>query len=114
MKTQKNHLDSPKGLRPPVGSMATSSADVLPVSAAIAKAVASTEKGKARNAALKGVRWVLRSGSMFVGPCDPKTLETPLVTDRAAALVFDGRDNEVMRAAFFTRLFSAPFTPELL
>lgn len=85
-----------------------------PVSSAIAQAVATTEKGKARTAALKAVRWVLRSGSMYVGPCDPKTLETPLVQDRTAALVFDGRDNEVMRAAFFSHTFGAPFTPELL
>lgn len=84
------------------------------IDTAIAQAVASTEKGKARTAALKAVRWVLRSGSMFIGPCDPKTLETPLVTNRAEALVFDGRDNEVMRAAFFSHTFSAPFTPELL
>lgn len=83
------------------------------VSTAIAQAVASSPAGKARNAALKGVRWVLRSGSMFIGPCDPKTLETPLVVDRAAALVFDGRDNEVTRAVFFSRLFDAPFTAEL-
>jgi hypothetical protein len=114
MNTSVNHLESPEGLRIPPSGLATSAADVVPVSAAIAQALASTEKGKARNAALKGVRWVLRSGSMFIGPCDPKTLETPLVQDRAAALVFDGRDNEVTRAAFFSRLFSAPFTPELL
>lgn len=88
--------------------------NTVSVSTAIAQAVASSPAGKARIAALKAVRWVLRSGSMYVGPCDPKTLETPLVTDKAAALVFDGRDNEAMRAAFFSRQFSAPFTPELL
>jgi hypothetical protein len=84
------------------------------VELAIMDACENNPVGPKRTKALKAVRWVLRSGSMFIGPCDPKTMETPLVTDRAAALVFDGRDNEVTRAAFFSRLFDAPFTPELL
>ncbi len=93
------------------------------VSIAITHAIESTpvETGakksrewSARIDALKAVRWVLRSGSMFVGPVDPTTLNSTLVPDKADALRFDGRDNEVTRAAFFTALFSAPFTAELL
>lgn len=84
------------------------------VSSAIQKAVSATEMGKARNAALKSVKWVLRSGSMWVGPVDPSTLDSTLVDSEKDALVFDGRDNEQTKAAFFSRHFSAPFTPELL
>lgn len=64
--------------------------------------------------ALKRVRWVLRSGSAYVAAVDLETLETPLVGDRAKALVFDGRDNEVSRAAFFGALFGRPFVAELV
>jgi hypothetical protein len=93
------------------------------VSSAIQKAVELTpvETGarksrewSARIDALKSVRWVLRSGSMYVGPIEPATLESTLVDSIEDALVFDGRDNEQTKAAFFSRLFEAPFTAELL
>ncbi len=80
---------------------------------AIARAVSSSAP-RERVRSLKAVRWTLRSGSLYVGPVNPATLETPLVADRSQALVFDGRDNHETRALFFGRLFSAPFTAELL
>lgn len=85
-----------------------------PVTLAIKSAVESSKAGKGRTAALKAVRWVMRSGSLYVGPVDPATLESPLVSDVSEALVFDGRDNELAKSAFFASLFGAPFTPELL
>lgn len=83
------------------------------VADAIACAVESSDEGKARVKALKGVKWVLRSGSFFVGPMDAE-LNSTLVQSRDEALVFDGRDNEEMKAGFFSALFGSDFTPELL
>lgn len=76
-------------------------------------AVNSTSAGKERNAALKRVKWVLRSGSMYVMPCTDN-LESPLTVDKAEALQFDGRDNPDLKEAYFTSLFNAPFTAELV
>lgn len=89
-------------------------ATLCPVGAAIAAAVASSAVGPARVRALRGVRWVLRSGSFYVGPIDPVTLDNPLVSERGAALVFDGRDNQETRAAFFSASFGSTFVPELV
>lgn len=85
-----------------------------PVTLAIKSAVESSKAGKERVAALRAVRWTLRSGSAYIGPVNPVTLESPLVSDVSEALVFDGRDNELAKSAFFASLFGAPFTPELL
>lgn len=83
------------------------------ITTAINSAVSASSEGRERIKALKAVRWVLRSGSMFVGPVNAD-LESTLVDNRKDALVFDGRDNEQMRAKFFSAYFSAPFTPELI
>lgn len=84
------------------------------IDSAIATAVATSAPGKARKAALMGVRWVLRSGSFFVGPIDAKTMDCPLVTDRSQAQVYTGCDNHEMKARFFSAIFGAPFTTELI
>lgn len=84
------------------------------VEEAIARAVDSTPEGKERTKALKAVKWVLRSGSFFVGPINPATLQATLVAGRKNALVFDGRDNETLKQSYFASLFSVPFTAELL
>jgi hypothetical protein len=84
-----------------------------PVSRAIMEAVNGSPAGKLRNAALKRVKWVLRSGSMYILPCSDN-LESPLTTEKAEALQFDGRDNPDLKAVYFTALFKAPFTPELV
>lgn len=60
----------------------------------------------------KSKRFVLRSGSFYIGNLDAATMENPLVTDRAQALVCDWRDNEVAKARFFSVLFNAPFAAE--
>lgn len=86
---------------------------VSPVTLAVQLACSSSPAGKARVQALKGVRWVLRSGSFWVGPVGADGV-TPLVSEIGKALVFDGRDNEIMRAAFFSGLFGAPFVAELV
>jgi hypothetical protein len=59
-------------------------------------------------------KYVLRSGSFFVGNLDAKTMQNPLVQDRKNAMVLDWRDNETAKAAFFSALLGAPFTPEKL
>jgi hypothetical protein len=57
-------------------------------------------------------KFVLRSGSFYVGRIDAQTLDNPLVTDRAQAMVMDSRDNEQAKASFFSALHQAPFIPE--
>lgn len=89
-------------------------ADGQSIPETVEDAIESSEGGKPRIDALKSVKWVLRSGSMWVGPVDPVTLDSTLVDSVKDALVFDGRDNEQTRAAFFSRHFEAPFTSELL
>lgn len=60
----------------------------------------------------KTLRYVLRSGSFYVAPVDPTTLQNPLVLDRSQAMVLDWRDNEALKARFFSALLSVPFTAE--
>ena len=62
----------------------------------------------------KTIKYVLRSGSFYVGNIDPKTLENQLVTDRAQAMVLDWRDNEQAKAKFFSATMGAPFVAEKL
>lgn len=83
------------------------------LSTTIQNAVRTTAPGRARTAALKAIRWVLRSGSMYVGPVKPNGT-VPLVESRDEAQVYDGRDNEEMKRAFFGVHFGAPFYTELL
>lgn len=59
-------------------------------------------------------RFVLRSGSFFVGNLDAATMQDPLVQDRSAAMVLDWRDNETLKARFFSALHGVPFVAEPL
>ena len=60
----------------------------------------------------RSIRYTLRSVSFFVGNIDDATMENPLVQDRSQAMVLDWRDNETIKAAFFSALFRVPFFAE--
>lgn len=55
---------------------------------------------------------VLRVGNSYVGPIDPQTLENPLVPSPAQAMKLDWRDNEQLKAAFFSRVLGCPVVAE--
>jgi hypothetical protein len=79
----------------------------------IAQACASTEPStKARNKALATVRWVLicASGYAALTP-DARCI---VVEDIASAQVFDGRDNEQLKARFWSIQLGTDCVPQLL
>lgn len=59
----------------------------------------------------KSIKYVLKAGSFFVGNLDAKTIENHLVLDQSKAMVLDYRDNEQMKAKFFSLLFGSTVTP---
>ncbi len=79
---------------------------------AIQNALSTTEpKTKARNKALASVRWVLASEKGFAALSG---LQIIIVPDIAAAQVFDGRDNEEIKARYYTAATKTQFVPVLL
>lgn len=80
----------------------------------IARAVRGTKPGTSpRMRALATVRWVLATGDgQFVAVSD-RALAT-LVREPATAAVYDGRDNEALKASFFEALLKVPLTVVLL
>ena len=79
----------------------------------MAASLGTAPNSKERSKACATVKWVLKSGSAYIGPLDAEF--TPmLVSDKSKATVFDGRDNEVTKAAFHSQIMDAPFTPETL
>lgn len=59
-------------------------------------------------------KFVLRVGNSYVGPIDPETLENRLVPSPAQAMKLDARDNETLKAKFFSVLLGETVTPEAL
>lgn len=58
--------------------------------------------------------FVLRCGDSYVGPLCPKTLQNPLVPSPAQAMRLDARDNEALKAKFFSIMLGADVTPEAI
>lgn len=52
----------------------------------------------------KSIRYVLKAGQFFIGNLDSKTLSNPLTSDQSKAMVLDYRDNEALKARFFSAL----------
>ncbi len=90
----------------------TDSAPASPITAKVAEACATTEPlTKARNKALASVRWVLACENGFAALSG---LQIIIVADISAAQVFDGRDNEEMKARFYSAATKTQFVPVLL
>jgi hypothetical protein len=77
----------------------------------VADAVASSAPGKDRENALKRVRWILETedGSFVRSGVSVSTVDDP-----AKATVFDGRDNEAAKTAFFSSLLKKSVKPILI
>lgn len=84
------------------------------LSRSIAREVRGTKPGTAqRMKALARIRWVLATeDGQFVAVND-RALAT-LTRDPVAAAVYDGRDNEALKASFFGALLKVPLTVVLL
>jgi hypothetical protein len=65
----------------------------------ITAAVASTKPGKERTEALKAIRWIMECNEGFAALSG---LDCVLTTSPAKAQIFDGRDNEVTKLAFWS------------
>jgi hypothetical protein len=82
------------------------------LSQSIAAAIAGTEpQSKARRKALSLVKWRLRSGLLYAGT--DRALQAVLVGPDEA-IVFDGRDNEQVKADFWKATTGRTFKVELL
>lgn len=80
----------------------------------ISQAVRGTKpQTKARMRALASVRWVLATEDSRFVAVDDRARAT-LVRDPSLATVYDGRDNEALKARFFGALFAVPLTVVLL
>lgn len=81
---------------------------------AIEGAMRATPAGtRARKKALASVKWRLRSPSgLYAGPGDG-LLESALVAE-SDAYVFDGRDNEQLKARYFSAVLKTPMMVELV
>lgn len=84
-----------------------------PIATKINEAIAATEpKTKERNKALSAVRWVLICASGYAALTqDARCI---IVEDIADAQVFDGRDNEAMKAKFYSVMLKTNCEPMLL
>lgn len=83
----------------------------------IAEACATTAPGtKARKHALASVRWVLASCTGYAALVDDPVViaRCVIVDDIADAQVFDGRDNEEVKARFYGAMLKTDFVPVLL
>jgi hypothetical protein len=63
--------------------------------------------------ALAKVRWVLATGDGCFVSVNDRAMAA-LVRDPAKAAVYDGRDNEALKASFFEALLKVPLTVVLL
>jgi hypothetical protein len=63
--------------------------------------------------ALAGIRWVLATGDGRFVAVDERAQAT-LTHHASRATVYDGRDNEALKAEFFTALLKEPLTVVLL
>lgn len=88
-------------------------ANGCPIQQRIAEAIASTpDRSKARNKALAAVRWVLVCATGYAALSDD--LRCIVVPDISDALVFDGRDNESMKARYYSAVLRTECVPVLL
>lgn len=73
-------------------------------------------KTRARNRALASVRWVLAAavGDGLVYTCLDNKHGAILTDDPGEAIVFDGRDNEKMKADFYSVLVGCRVEPVLV
>jgi hypothetical protein len=80
----------------------------------ISRAVRGTKpQTNARMKALATVRWMLATDDgRFVAVND--RAQASLVHNSSQAMVYDGRDNEAMKARFFEALFNVPLMVVLL
>ncbi len=82
------------------------------ITSAVEKAMIGTEpKTKARNKALASVRWVLACDNGFAALNGIQIIIVPDISD---AQVFDGRDNEEIKARYYTAATKTQFVPVLL
>ena len=80
---------------------------------AIAQAVADGEpQSKERTNALKCVLWVMRAGPKYI--VSDLSWETQLTNDIRNATIFDGRENQELKARFFSAILKTECTPHLL
>jgi hypothetical protein len=80
----------------------------------IARAVLGTKPGTAqRMHALARVHWVLATEDGYFVAVNDRALAT-LTRDPAKASIYDGRDNEALKASFFEVLLKVPLTVVLL
>ena len=80
----------------------------------IARAVLGTRPGTTqRMRALARVRWVLATDDGYFVAVNDRALAT-LTRDPAKASIYDGRDNEALKARFFEALLKVPLTVVLL
>lgn len=88
---------------------------LTPIQAAIIRASEGTQPFTlARRRALAGVKWVLQTSvGVFIAPCTAHG-EICISVEQEYALVFDGRDNETARAAFYSAMLKCEVTPVLI
>lgn len=77
----------------------------------INEAVAANLPGPLRTKALKGIRWVMECPD---GYAMLDGLQCALTTDPDRAQVYDGRDNEKMKLAFWSQQLGTPLTVSFL
>lgn len=78
----------------------------------IVAAISGTEpKTKARNKALSSVRWVLREACGLYAGLDGARI---VLVEKSSAQVFDGRDNEKIKIAFYAGVTGGKFTLETI
>jgi hypothetical protein len=70
---------------------------------------------KAIRRALSAIQWRLVSPSgQYAGIDNGVILGACVLTDAAHAVVFDGRDNEAMKAAYYSAVLGVPMSVELI
>lgn len=80
----------------------------------ISRAVRGTNpQTKARIRALASVRWALATADGHFVAIDDRARAT-LVRDLSLAVIYDGRDNEILKARFFEALLKVQLTIVLL
>ncbi|HWA09487.1 MAG TPA: hypothetical protein VG838_08570 [Opitutaceae bacterium] len=80
----------------------------------IARSVRGTKPGTSqRMRALARVRWVLATDDGYFVAVNDRALAT-LTRDPSKASIYDGRDNEALKASFFKVLLKVPLTIVLL
>lgn len=80
----------------------------------IATAVESTPTGPGRTAALRAIRWRLHCPALGVYAGLSQSGGIVALPSVTGAQVFDGRDNEVSKADFYTRATGIVWQPEVV